>query len=903
MALEPGARLGPYEIVSPAGAGGMGEVYRARDTRLDRTVAIKVLPPDLTSDSAARQRFEREARAVAALSHPHICTLHDIGHQDGTDYLVMEFLDGETLAQRLTRGKLPPDQALQYGIQIADALGAAHKAGIVHRDLKPGNVMLTKSGAKLLDFGLAKPREHGGLTGQTMTTAAEPLTSRGTILGTLQYMAPEQLAGAEADARTDIFAFGALLYEMLTGRRAFNGDTQAALIGNILSVDPPPPSSLTPVETPTFDRVLQICLAKDPERRWSSARDLSLQLQLLLEARSVHSPVADRPRRRRRVGVVTLSAAAIVALAVIAVQIARNAASVQRRGPVQFVLTEPPGVTWRVFAPPAVSPDGQYVAAFGADGDGIVRLYIRSLQTLSAHAVPETSRELIELAFWSADSRFIGFADGRKLKRAAVAGGSPKVICDLPDEQLALATWNHENSILFGSFSGPLRRVNATGGTPEAVTTLDSRRGETGHLFPWFLPDGKGYLFLTAVKDRTSLYAAHLDSSERVLLKELRGKGAGEVEDVPWTAVMYVDMGYLVFQRATQLMLQRFDPATFKLSGPEVPVELSLPVWEFSVAPMGTLTYTSQDRRSEALPTDGYLAVIDRAGREMKALSPLGGYFAPRVSPDDKTVVVTRFDEENPGDLWVFEIRRGVGTRVSFDPDPDSAPAWLASSNFLLSTRSKRDAFGMRAGSGTVVATDISRLSAERIVQRATTNQYGPWVMDVSADGRYMLLLTDNEKSRGDLDAFPLSGGQAIPVARSRFDEHQARFSADGRWVAYSSDESGRPEVYVEAFPPTGKKTLVSTAGGYQPSWRQDGRELFYLTADRMLMSVDVHGITNLECGIPKALFKAPVAEPNYGRNHYDPFADGQRFVVHVVKPEALRSARLVVALDSLSPQ
>ena len=752
--------------------------------------------------------------------------------------------------------------------------------------------MLTKAGAKLLDFGLAKLREQAPLAGLTEVATQQPLTGAGRSSARCSIW-PRSSWRAKTQMRERTSSpLGQVLYEMLTGRRPFKGDSHATLIGNILHVDPPALSSVTAVAPPALDRVLQICLAKDPDRRWSSAHDLSLQLQSVSESgHGPHTSAKEGAPRRHRVVLTILAAIAGAALAVTAMAVARKATSSQRRVPIRFVLTEPPGVTWRVGVAPVVSPDGQYVAAFGTGADGIVRLYIRALQALSAYPVAGTSAELVELAFWSPDSRHVGFADGRKLKRVAVAGGPSQVVCDLPDDQWALATWNHQDIILFGSFKGPLMRVNAAGGVPEAVTKLDSTRRETGHVFPRFLPDGNGYLYLTVANGKSAMYAARLDSTERVLLKESTQ-----------SEVMYVETGYLMFERATQLTVQRFDPRTFKLSGPEVPVELSSRALEFSVSPTGTLTYMLQEQpyqsRGELLSTNGYLAVIDRAGREVTVLSPVAGYQGPRVSPDGKTVIVERFDDENPGDLWAFEVRRRVGTRVSFDPDTDCFPVWLPNGKFILFSRMKQDARGALQGSGALLAIDINRSDPERVVHRAAPNQYGPWVMDASQDGRYALVLTNDQDSSGDLDAIPLSGGPKIPVARSRFEEHQARFSADGRWVAYASDESGQSEIYAQSFPQTAKKTLVSTAGGYQPSWRHDGRELFYLSPDRTLMSVDVQGVTELEFGIPKPLFKAPVAEPDNGRNHYDPFGDGQRFLLNVVKPQPPSVPRLVVVLD-----
>ncbi|MBI1790215.1 MAG: serine/threonine-protein kinase [Acidobacteria bacterium] len=484
MPLSMGEKLGPYEILSAIGAGGMGEVYKARDTRLSRMVAIKVLPEHLASNAEARQRFEREAQAVSSLNHPHICTLYDVGRQDGSDYLVMEYLEGETLAARLRKGPLPAPQALEYGVQITMALAEAHKQDVFHRDLKPGNIMLTKTGAKLLDFGLAKLARAEAAPGADQPTVSADLTAKGTLLGTLPYMAPEQLEGKEADARSDIFAFGAVIYEMLAGRRAFEGKSQASVMAAILEHDPPPISTLQPLTPPALDRVTKTCLAKDPDDRWQTARDLKRELGWIAGAPESGSPApASFTAASRYVSLPWIAAAvALIALAIPAARHLRETPPPETRVDIVTPATDSP-------ASFALSPDGRKIV-FGAWGDGASRLWLRSLATTAAQ--PLAGTEGATVPFWSPDSRSIGFFAGNALKRLDLGGGAPQTLA--PAVAGRGGTWNADGVIVFApSLSTPLMRVPATGGTAVAVTTLGPQ--QRGHHAPFFLPDGRRLLF------------------------------------------------------------------------------------------------------------------------------------------------------------------------------------------------------------------------------------------------------------------------------------------------------------------------------------------------------------------------------------------------------------------------
>jgi serine/threonine protein kinase len=555
MGLSPGTKLGPYEILSVAGAGGMGEVYRAKDTRLERIVAIKVLPEALLRDAGARQRLEQEARAVSSLSHPHICTLYDVGGQQGTAFLVLEYLEGETLADRLKKGALPLDDALRVAIQIADALSAAHRHGIVHRDLKPGNVMLTKAGAKLLDFGLAKgsgPANAGA--GLSMPTTPATLTVQGTILGTLQYMAPEQIEGQEADARTDIFAFGAMLYEMLTGKRAFSGASHASLISSIMSSQPPAVSAVQMLAPAELDHLIARCLAKDPEDRWQSARDVKLQLSWIAVAPS--SPVTKGKRSRDRL-VPVLAGLALMALSgtIAAILVARRTPATAAE-PVQFVLFPPEKASFSAdLNAQAVSPDGRQIAFVASGSDG-TRLWIRHLDSLNARTLAGTDGA--QQPFWSPDSRSIGFFAGGKLRKIDVAGGPAQT---LADASVPLGgKWNRAGVILFGTAIGsPLFRVSAAGGATIQATSLDQAKGPVVHGAPFFLPDGRHFFFVVATGPSTgNVYVGSLDSGDVKLL-------------LPGVApALYSPPGYVLFLRESTLMAQRFDLPTLSTSGEPV---------------------------------------------------------------------------------------------------------------------------------------------------------------------------------------------------------------------------------------------------------------------------------------------------------------------------------------------
>jgi Tol biopolymer transport system component len=863
LTLAAGSRLGPYEILAPVGAGGMGEVYRARDTRLERTVAVKVLPPHLSGSEEIRQRFEREARAISSLSHPHICALYDVGNQEGTEYLVMEFLEGETLTDRLGRGSLPLDQVLRYGIEIADALDKAHRQGIVHRDLKPGNIMLTKSGVKLVDFGLAKLAGVGPANTSAsilQTQAGMNLTQEGTILGTFQYMAPEQLEGKEADARSDIFAFGAVLYEMATGQKAFSGKSQASLIAAILDSEPAPISTVQPMTPPALDRVVKTCLAKEPDDRWQTAHDVMLQLKWIAEGGSqagVPAPLAVRRKSRERF-------AWSMAAALAAATLALGAALLARPRPIERIVRTsvlPPEKTAFRFVgegagPAAVSPDGRSLAFTAADSGGRSSLWVRPLDSLVARELPGTDGAIYP--FWSPDSKSLGFFADGKLKKIEASGGPALALCEAPDPRGG--AWNRDGVIVFEPhFREPLSRVAATGGKATPVTKFDESRKETTHRFPFFLPDGNHFLYEAGshtVGTESEIHAiklGSLDGGPARLVLSVRSK--------PLYAA-----GHLLFVRQKTLMAQPFDWKAGKLSGDAFPIAENVQddpgyfTAVFSVSDNGVLAY-QESGGSVGLHE---LAWFDRSGKKVDTIGTPGEFWSPRLSRDGRRIVTGVGD---PADLWFEDIPRRVATRMTFDPADESNPVWSPDESriFFASQRTGGGDIYQKPSAG---GADELLFSSKDV--KAPTS--------VSPDGRYLLFQNLSPTTKWDLLLLSLADRKVTPFLATPFDENHGEFSPDGRWIAYASNESGKFEVYVQPFPGPGGKWQVSTAGGTSPAWRRDGKELFYLEPDGKLMAVPVKTGAAFESETPTALFTSPVI--NDPDRHYDVTGDGQHFVI-----------------------
>ena len=861
MALSAGTRLGPYEIVDAIGAGGMGEVYRARDTRLDRTVAIKVLPAHWVDNAEMKQRFDREAQALASLNHPHICVLHDVGREtaisgqagqvgqaETVDFLVMEYLEGETLAARLERGALGLDEGLKLGLQIVDALDKAHRRGVVHRDLKPANVMLTESGTKLLDFGLAKFRAGGAgvataLSGLSALPTRMDLTTPGTMIGTMQYMAPEQLEGSEADARTDIFAFGALLHEMVTGKKAFVGKSQVLLISAIATSHVEPLSKVEPAAPPALDHVVKTCLAKAPADRWQTARDLLAELEWIAgggadAAAAPALPVSTRPRGRLRLvlpAVAAIFAASMVWPAFlyfrgsgtqqelrfrVPIQLAAETTTAGGRGGGRGAAQGFQGVSGpSVFDPAnfAVSPDGRAIVfvarATNAPGDPWV-LFVRPIGAVTPQRLPGT--EDAAQPFWSADSRWIGFVAGTKLKRVEASGGPPQAICDALG--FSGGTWNTEGTILFGSTQG-LQRVPAEGGNPEAATTLDG--SESGHFWPHFLPDGRHYLYTawSGQAANRAIVAGTLDSKEKTRVLSAGSNAA------------YADPGYLIFHRESAVYAQAFDAGDLAVSGEparvadEVTFDSANGRGDFRVSRNGVLTYfyaAGGNTGAAGAPTsdlaEWQLVWIERTGQVLEAVGPPGAYRGVEVSPDAKRIAVHRHDA-NGGDIYVIEPR-GSQTRLTRDAARHSSmPIWSPDGSRIVYASLRSGKWGLyqtlSSGSGT----------EEPLYESDLPKAPMSW----SPDGKRIVFWVEDLKTGSDLWVLTLEDKKAAPLVATPFSETHGQISPDGKWIAYTSNsKDARNEIYVQPFPTGSGGWQVSNAGGDWPRWRGDSKELFY---------------------------------------------------------------------------
>jgi Tol biopolymer transport system component/predicted Ser/Thr protein kinase len=871
MPLSAGCRLGPYDILSPLGAGGFGEVYKARDTRLDRIVAIKILP---STDPELRARFEREAKAIAALTHPHICTLYDVGHQDGTDYLVMEYLEGETLDKKIARGPIKLHEALTIAIQIADALARAHREGIVHRDLKPANVMLTKSGVKLLDFGLAKLRPPampaGGLS-TAPTLGTPPLTEKGVLLGTLQYMSPEQVEGGDADTRSDIFAFGAVLYEMVSGRKAFEGKSQASVIVHILEHEPAPLSSLEPRLPRALDRIVTTCVAKDRQQRFQTVDDLRRNLTWVLESEDLPSDATAIRATRARLwwGVAGLIAVFVVAAA--AVEWTRTRETSPALTSVRFQISSP-GTT--EIEHPALSPDGR-VLAFVAGSGGVGRVWVRALDTLEAHALPGTDGATYP--FWSPDSAFLGFFAEGKLKKIAVAGGLAQIISDAPSARGG--TWSRDGIILFTPTpTSAIFRVSASGGPATPITTVEEKGFVAGHRFAAFLPDGIHFLFLLASEkpEQAGLYVGSLQSNMRVRLAPDKTNG---LYMPPTAAGGY---GYVVFRRDEDtLMALPFDARLFRVVGEAIPIAEHVPTsvalgfGAFSVSDTGTLVYCSGYS-----PIARELVWLDRAGKRVAIGAKAGPYGGFALSPDDRSVAVQMVNGGPTTEIWLRDMARDITSRFTFRAGINSAPRWSSDGSRLVFLFQPARTYFFD-----LFQKPTARTGEETFLVRTTLGGPNDW----SPDGQWIIYESAGQETHGDLWLLRVDGSgehKPTPYLQTVADERKARFSPDGKYVAYQASESGPPQVYVQAFPATGAKWQVSNTGGTQPRWRRDGKELFYISMDLKVMAVPITLGGTVDVGAPVPLFSLPLFSLTIRGNIFDasfgvePSNDGQRFLV-----------------------
>jgi serine/threonine protein kinase/dipeptidyl aminopeptidase/acylaminoacyl peptidase len=856
--------LGPYEILAQLGAGGMGEVYRAKDTRLGRTVAIKVLPSHLSSSLDLRQRFEREARAVSSLNHPHICTLHDIGHQDEIDYLVMEYIEGQTLSSRLQKGPLPTTELFQYAIQIANALDKAHKQGIVHRDLKPGNIMITKSGIKLLDFGLAKLQKEIPNVKEVSSfpTEQHELTKEGMILGTVPYMAPEQLEGKDADARTDIFAFGCVLYEMVTGKRAFTGNSQASLITAIMSSEPTPVSQHQPMSPPALDRVISTCLAKDPDERWQNAHDLMGELKWISEGGS-HATIAKHSKKSRKSREWIAWALVAMALLLAAVTFLRN----QKQpaifnGPVRssILLNEKSALRAAV-----ISPDGTRFVFVARDSSGKSSLWIRSLNSFILKPLPNTDNP--SFPFWSPDSRFIGFFADGKLKKIDASGGPPQTLCDAPIGRGG--TWNRNGVILFCPVvDGPLYRVSASGGVPSAVTQFNPQRGETSHRWPYFLPDGKHYLYDVASfggeKEKTGIYLKSLDSKDEKLLVRADSN------------VAYAPPGYILFFRERNLMVQPFDLKSGQTTGDPFLAAEEIEHFPqtyytlFSVSENGVLLHGPRSTSAVS-----QLIWFDRAGKQISSLGTPSNQANPKISPDGKKVAVDITDPQTGNvDVWIYESSGGFATRFTSHSAIDAIPVWSPDGNRVVFQ-------SLRKGHADLYQKLSSGLGNEELILESPRTKYET---DFSPNGEFIMFRALDPKSKMELWLLPTGGDRTpSPFIKTSYGVSHGQFSPDGRLVSYASNESGRWEIYVASFPGPGGNWKISSGGGFEPRWRRDGKELYYLHPDGKMMAVNIMDNNGFEASPSRTLFQTRRREQISSTDlfTYDVSNDGQRFLVN----------------------
>jgi eukaryotic-like serine/threonine-protein kinase len=870
MPLTPGASLGQYVIRSLLGSGGMGEVYLAHDTKLHRNVALKLLPAELSNDPERLRRFELEARSASALNHPAIVAIYDLGQAGSQPYISMELVEGRTLREMLQSGPMPLRRALQIGAPIADGLAKAHDAGIVHRDLKPENLMVSHDGfAKILDFGLAK------LVGDDAARPAlQTMTAKGTrpgnVMGTVGYMSPEQASGGPADNRSDQFSFGLVLYEMLTGRRAFDRPTAVETLSAIIRDDPPPVGQLNPSLPAPVRWIIDRCLAKSPAERYGSTRDLARDLATardhfseLTSSGSTAVPAvapAARVRRRELVAWLLVAALVVASLALMLRSIGRTAD--ERDRTVRFTIAPPENVQFTASigtSPFAVSPDGRHLVFAGIDADKSLGLWLHSFDSLVSRRIDGTEGAVGP--FWSPDSLAIGFFAQNQLKRVSISGGDAAVICE-GGRGGGGATWNRDGVIVFApAIDTALFRVAAAGGTPTPVTVLDPARGEGAHLAPLFLPDGRHFLFGVVGGDKAGTYVAALDSPERKRLPL-----DSSMESLQYG---FSSPDFLFFVRNRTLMAQRLDLQRFEVTGEPVRVAEGVhqigPSAAFAVSASGTLAYWAGSQRITQ-PT-----WFQRDGTPAGTLGPPAAYMNVALSFDGRQAAVDRFDL-TPG-IWLLDRARGTATRATSGAIYESTPIWSPDGGSFV--------FAAARDTPPNLYLKPIRTAGEEDRLFRTTLQSFP--QSWSADGRFIAFVTIDPKTNSDIWTLPVTGDRKpTPFLQREFDEGHPRISPDGRWMAYSSNESGRQDVYVTGFPEPAGKWPVSTSGGSFPVWRRDSRELFYRAPDGTLMAVPVGLGSDFAPGAPIPLFKPQAAIGALGLGTFYDIAPDGRFLINI---------------------
>ncbi|HSB10874.1 MAG TPA: protein kinase [Blastocatellia bacterium] len=873
MSISSGTKVGPYEILSQLGAGGMGEVYRARDTRLNRDVAIKVLPASFAADEDRLRRFEQEAQATSALNHPNILTVHDFGTHEGAPYIVAELLEGEELRESLSHGAIPPRKAIAYATQIASGLAAAHDKGIVHRDLKPENVFITADGrVKILDFGLAKLRARASEAGSDSNVQTQKvMTDPGVVMGTVGYMSPEQVRGQNIDHRTDIFSFGLILYEMLAGRRAFTSDSAIEVMNAILKEQPPELSETNSKINPALEQIVRRCIEKKPEMRFHSAHDLGFALSTLtapsdsrLETAASLPAVTEAARRPTLFGNARLAWIAafvllLVALSMAAVAYLRPAPAVARA--YKLSALPPEKATLMSGQAPVISPDGSRIAFVAIDETGRSLIFLRPLDSLTAQPLAGTDGAFYP--FWSPDSRSLGFFANGKLKRIEAGGGQPMTLADAPVARGG--SWNRDGVIIYTPTPpSPTLRISASGGEPTAIMSVDFARGQKPRLFPQFLPDGRHYLYFSPAGQKPGtpiVGVASLDSEEN---KQLLNAGS---------AAVYAPPGYLLFRRETTLVAQHFDVTKLELSGEPFPVAEQVGFDGLSFQTLASASDNAVLAYQSMGTGNSQLVWFDREGKQLGMVGSPGDYSGLALSPDNKRLAFQRVDDTGNVDVWLMEFGANSFSRFTFEPVVEFSPVWSPDGSRIAfaAVEGPPNIFQkLSSGAGEVVPLFKSLLAK--------------LPRDWSSDGHYIICETVGLTTRWDLWVLSLSGESKFEMfLQTPNNEQRPCFAPSGRWVAYESDESGKKEVYVRSFPASGAKWQVSSGGGTQPRFTRDGKELLYVSADRKIMAAPVKTDgASFESGAPKALFETHIfIKEDRPGNQYAVTSDGQRFLIN----------------------